>query len=271
MHFDTLCTILFGCPAWAGDFVVDIGGFWAKTDSTVTSKALDGNPITLDFEDNLALRDNQVLPYLWLGYRFNERHIVYLDWKLLHRSAANVSEVDFVIPEHPESGITAGSRIDTRLDIDVARLGYAYSFYQRPNAEAGVSLGLHLMFIDLGFSGELSGCVTLPSGESECARVESGEQSVSDSVTAPLPDIGMWFNYRLYKQLWLDTHVQWFYLKVDDISGSLLDVHAGLKYTLTPDWDIGLGYNYYRVEIDWDSTELRYNYRGPMLNVRYRF
>lgn len=263
-------TSIFSAPSLAGEWVVRGGGFWAQTDSSISSKALDNKDFNLDFEDDLSLEENQFLPFFEVGYKFKERHYVYADWRRLHRAAQTKSTFGYTLPNNPDKGVVVGATINTRMDIDILRAGYGYSFYQTERAEIGGSIGLHIMFIEMGFSGDIAGCVD-NSGTITCDSASTDGEVVDESTTAPLPDIGLWADYNLSDDWTIGAHTQFFYLKIDNTSGYLADLQASISYHITQNWDVELGYNYYIVEADWDETNLKYNYKGPMLNVAYKF
>ncbi|MDO6685816.1 MULTISPECIES: outer membrane beta-barrel protein [unclassified Agarivorans] len=263
-------TTMINAPLNAGEWVIKAGGFWAQTDSSISTKAFDGKDFELDFEDHLNLEETQFLPFFEAGYKFNERHYVYADWRRLHRQARTKSTFGYTLPDNPDKGIVVGAAIDTRMDIDILRAGYGYSFYKTDKAEIGGSLGLHVMFIEMGFSGEIAGCIE-NNGTTICDGANTQGEVVDNSTTAPLPDLGLWADYKLSEDWTVGAHTQFFYISVDNTSGYLADLNASVSYHINPNWDVELGYNYYLVEANWNDTTLKYNYRGPMLNVAYRF
>lgn len=88
-----------------------------------------GNEFDLDFESDLSLKERSTLPYLLVGYDFNERHGIFLDWRSLHRKASNQAVTKpFILPDSDKE-VQAGARIDSTLNIDILRFGYNYKFY----------------------------------------------------------------------------------------------------------------------------------------------
>lgn len=265
-----ILTSLFSASSIAGEWVVKAGGFWAQTDSSISTKAFDNQDIVLDFEDTLNLEENQFLPFFEVGYKFNERHAVYADWRRLHRAAETKSTFGYTLPNNPDKGIVVGAKVNTRMDIDILRAGYGYTFYKTDALELGGSLGLHIMFIEMGFSGEIAGCLD-NNGTITCDSANTDGEVVDESTTAPLPDVGLWLNYHISEDWIFGAHTQFFYIKIDGTSGYLADLNASVSYNINPNWSVELGYNYYLVEADWSDTTLKYNYKGPMLNVAYKF
>ncbi len=173
------------------------------------------------------------------------------------------------MPNNPDAGVSAGAKLTTRLDIDILQASYGYAVYQSERAEVGLSVGFHIMFVELGFSGDISACVS-DEGVSSCNAASSGEV-VDNSLTAPLPDFGIWGSYQFSDHFTLKAHPQLFYIEINDVYGYLADLNVALSYQINHSWDVALGYNYYLVKAEWDQSTLKYTYRGPMLNVAYRF
>ncbi|WP_406610087.1 hypothetical protein [Agarivorans sp. JK6] len=261
----------------AGEFAVELGGFWAKTDSWISTRAFDGEDIKLDFEDTLNMEEDQFLPYAKLSYKFNERHAVYFDWKSLKRNSETTSKFGFTIPdpdnEYDLSGVAAGAKIRSRLDIDTLRLGYAYNIYKEGVNEFGISLGLHVMLVELAFSGELDACAELSDGTIECLDepLTTDGQVIDSSVTAPLPDLGFYGVYNFHGDWDALGNAQAFYIKLDETSGYLYDLSGGIRYRPTDNWSADLRYTYYEVKADWEDVDLKYSFQGPQLTVGYRW
>ncbi len=263
--------------AQAGEFTLKLGGFYANTDSKIGVDNPLGGDLTLDLEEDLKLEEDQLLPFAELIYDFNDIHHVYFDWKRLHREATQESitkPYDFDFDGGDGSyRVQAGARVNTTLNIDIARVGYGYSFYQDKNIDLGVSAGLHMMFIEVGFSGQIGACVETSSGK----VCDDGKfnQTVIKKVTAPLPDIGLFGSYSFDNGVSIGGHAQYFYLAVDELKGDLIDIRAGVDYRFYQDWSLSLAYNYYEVSVDWkrnnSNLDLSYNFHGPMMSVAYTF
>ena len=254
----------------AGEWTVEVGAFGAETDSWISTDGLLGDEIKLDFEDSLNLEEQQLLPYLRVDYKFKERHHAYVNWIRLHRNAETKSTLGFIVPNNPDSGVLVGAKIGTRLDVDILQVGYAYSFYQSERAELGLSAGLHVMFVELGFSGEIAGCIN-ESGEITCNAASTDGEIVNNDVSLPLPDLGLWGSYQLSDDFFILAHPQLFYIDIDQFEGYLADFNAKLRYSINSSWHVDLGYNYYVIEAEVGERKLRYTYQGPKLNVAYRF
>ncbi|WP_028774367.1 hypothetical protein [Shewanella waksmanii] len=260
----------------AGNLRVSVGGFYSTSDSgmEVTSPLTD-KEFDLDFETDLELVEREFLPFIELAYWVNDDHVVYADWKQLHRDAENTS---ITVPyefQHPDTGDTytvqAGAKITTTFNVDIARVGYGYRFYKDDNWDLIATLGLHVMWLELGFSGDLGLCI-----DESCEIINvDPDQVVFTEMTAPLPDVGLLAAYSFADNWRITAHGQYFYLKVDDISGSLIDFSGGIEYQFTPQFYTDLSYKYYKVDVDvegdFTDTNIYYGFHGPMLTFSYLF
>lgn len=270
--------------AQAGEWSLNIGGFYSQSDTNMqVTDPLLGNDFDLDFESDLQLAENEFLPLFELGYRFNDRHHIYFDWKQLHRSAETqaVSRPFQIQIDDTVYDVKAGGQLGTTLNIDIARIGYGYDLFQGNGYNIGVSVGLHTMFIESSFEGSIGACATSELSGNICSA-QPIPRVVDESVTAPLPNIGLFGDYELAPGWQFNLHAQYFSVRLNDLKGSLVDIRAGMKTTLSDRWDITLAYNYYKVDVDVRQSasdaavkvadyNLYYSFIGPMLSISYRF
>ncbi|MCE2593884.1 DUF2490 domain-containing protein [Motilimonas cestriensis] len=278
LHHTLLASALFVAvpQASAGDWQVSVGGFYSTSNTTmdVTSPLTDKS-IELDFERDLELSERELLPYLNLSYAFNDKHTVYFDWKSLRR---NATKEKVTKPFETDLGgdqkyqVQAGAKINSTLNIDIARIGYGYTFYEDNNWDLTATLGAHVMWLEIGFSGEIGACV-----DNNCSGpvTVAPNTSIYKDATAPLPDIGLVAEYKINEQWSLIGHGQYFYLKVDEISGSLIDFNGGAKYQFNDNFTASLSYSYYEVDVDVDGKlsdlNVNFNFHGPMFTLQYEF
>ena len=269
-------------PVEPSEVMLKIGGFYSNSNSSMdVTNPVQGNNFKLDFEEDLALEESQFLPFFEASYHFNSRHSIYVDWKQLHRKA-EVQKLSLpfqVTLDDQVYDIQSGARLETTLNIDIARLGYGYNFYQGNNFNLGMTIGLHTMFIKTAFDGDIGVCVK---GETlqQCAQTAT-PKFVDEEVTAPLPDVGLYGDYEFSPGFKFNAHAQYFYIKLDDIKGSLVDIRAGVEAEVTKNWHMSAGFNYYKVDVDFKRNgssslnvadyNLYYSFIGPMLSVSYRF
>ncbi|MCL1048875.1 hypothetical protein L2755_04430 [Shewanella abyssi] len=263
--------------------IIRVGGFYANTDSSIdVNDPLLGNNFSLDFEQDLKLEDSQFLPFFEFTHRFNDRHNLYADWKQLHRNALVQSvEKPFQFTWNDTIyDVKSGISLDTTLNIDIARIGYGYDIWQGDNYDVGVSVGIHAMFIKTAFKGDIGVCDV--DTETRCPDTVTIPKIVDEKLTAPLPDIGVYGSYEIYPGFKFSGHAQYFYIKLDDLKGGLVDIRLGVEAAITDNWHMTAAFNYYEVDVEYTSNlknadmkiadyNIYYSFTGPMLSVSYQF
>ncbi|PMG29326.1 hypothetical protein BCU94_14220 [Shewanella sp. 10N.286.52.C2] len=275
----------------ADEYKFTLGAFYANTDSTMLVKSArdTGNYYLLDFEDDLLLTEDQFLPFFEFRYHFKDRHNIYLDWKSLHRDAETPQlGFDIEIPEFGDNDqnylIDGSATISTTLNIDILRLGYGYDIWQGEQYFVGASIGIHTMFVETIFEGNISLCEGHSDPNSLCDTTTFTPKVVDNAITAPLPNIGLYGNYEFYPGWTFGAHVQYFAIKYDNFKGSLVDIRAGVQAKISDNWQLALAYNYYDVDVDIEQSRsildeeyrtldynINYGFTGPMFAVSYRF
>lgn len=262
--------------------MVRLGGFYSNSNSSMdVTDPLQGENFKLDFEEDLNLEESQFLPFFEAQYNFNSKHSIYFDWKQLHRNAeVKKLTVPFQVTLDDQIyNVQAGGRLETTLNIDIARFGYKYNFYQGNNYNLGLSLGLHTMFIKTAFDGDIGVCIE---GDSIQQCGTTSPRFVDEEVTAPLPDIGLYGDYEFVPGFIFNAHAQYFHIELNDINGSLVDIRAGIEAAITDNWHMTAAFNYYKVDVDFKHNitqgdnsvadyNLYYSFIGPMLSVSYHF
>ncbi|MCL1143002.1 hypothetical protein [Shewanella gaetbuli] len=269
------------------EFSFNVGGFYANSDSyMVVTNPKSGGTFPLDFEDDLNLKEQQFLPFFEFTYSFNQKHNVYLDWKSLHRTARSPAlEKEFQITiDDTVYDVQAGISLQSTLDIDILRLGYGYDFAEGSNYIFGVSVGLHTMFIKTAFEGDIGICVPNTELAAYCDKTITSPRLVDNSVTAPLPDIGLYGTYEFLTDWVFKAHAQYFAVQYDNVKGSLIDIRAVVEAKINDSWSLTAGFNYYKVDVDYEQTlsvleqdvniadyNINYSFTGPMISVMYSF
>lgn len=264
--------------------VIRLGGFYSNSNSHMqVTDPFYGEKFELDFEEDLKLEESQFLPFLELYYHFNDHHIIFFDWKRLHRSAEITKLAKpFEFPADSGNYFKAGAKLNTTLNFDILRVGYGYNFYQGDNYNLGFSAGLHTMFIETGFNGTIGGCAEdVPTDECNIIDVP---KIVDKKITAPLPDLGLYGYYEFYDGFKFVSHAQYFYVELGDLNlkGQLIDIRAGVEAKITENWSMTAAFNFYEVDVDYAKYgdildnkvadfNLYYSFIGPMLSVSYRF
>ncbi|WP_158587042.1 DUF481 domain-containing protein [Motilimonas pumila] len=251
----------------AGDFAVTVGALHNTADTNISMgvPAL-GAQLKLDGESDLDLAKKRYSPYVKLEYQIDNKHSVFLDWHALHRrtqaqfSSAPVNVLD--------RQVEVGVNVDLALDIDIARVGYAYTFLTTDKLRLDAMAGLHVM--------------TIKSQGGIDARVAvDGQESVSvagkakKNNTMPLPNVGVRASYQLTPKLAVKSHLQAFMVSTRLYDGHLLDFNLGAQYQVTDALSVNAAYNHYGISVDYGDSlldaNIKMSFSGPMLSLQYGF
>ena len=114
-----------------------------------------------------------------------------------------------------------------------------------------------------------------PDGEEE----ETGVQKQNISVTAPLPDIGIYYHWAPTSKWFFKADVDFFYIAIGDYKGWLWDFTGGVKYQIVDFFGVGVNYQYFSVDLEveggndtgsWNGSA-GITYSGPMFLVHFNF
>ena len=258
----------------ADHFQITVGGFYSNQDSglNVSPNAMDRS-MNVDFESDLKLAENAFLPYVAVQYWFNDRHAWFADYRQLHRGASRkkTMNVGDQLSDIIDVEGTVSSQLATNLELDIARIGYGYEFYQGEHWDIGLTMGLHIMHVDFSIDGQVAACI-----KEDCVdnSIDFGGAYITE-VSAPLPDVGMTFKYQLEDNWQFKTHLQYFYLKVDEYSGHFIDFKTGVEWQWHDNWLLDISYKHYEIAAKGSSEDasytLHYHFSGPSLGLSVTF
>ena len=195
-------------------FNLNLGGFVTTFNSDIRiGSQSSGFGIDVNGEDALGLDSSLTVFRADAVYRFtdNRRHRFDLTYIDLRRSATRTLQSDIQIKDQTFS---AGTTVDSLFDIKIIRGAYSYSLFQDERIDLGLSAGLYVMPIKIRVSSSHSGTAE------------------EESITAPLPVLGLRFDFAITPKFFLKQNIDFFYLQYQNFQGSLLD--AKIATALAP-------------------------------------
>ena len=252
---------------------VSLGGLYTKVDSQFGSTVVGGtNEVGgfFDFESDLLMEESAAQAQIGVEWAFAERHQVSLNYFSLNRNGSKVFASEKTIADKQFIGL-----LNSKLDLSLWQLRYAYSFYQTEDMSLGLTAGLHMINFDVRFNGKVA---IVDSGTTP----ESGniDDSAGFGSTVPLPNIGFYYDYALTPDFLLRLDAQYFNIDLDFLDAGLLALEAGLEYYPWQQFSLYMGISSYdvsavyvqnvgdKLDIDW-NVELKY--WGPTLMAKYTF
>ena len=179
-------------------------------------------------------------------YRFNDRHAVGVSWYRVGLGGEKILNQQIQIRDQI---IDAGAATQSSLSFNVYRLFYNYSFYRNDKVELGFSPGLYIAQTKFNFAGQ--GTITQPGG----VPTPGSSTVVNEQVTLPLPSIGFLANYNITPKLQFQSRFDFFYLAVNEYTGSMFEVYLGLEYRLHQYFAMGAAYDRLTTELSGSGDE----------------
>ena len=252
--------------AWGGPerFGISIGAYAVRFQ---TGASLDPAEIErrakVDLEDVLGLTRDQTDLRVDGYYRFNPRHALEFGWVSMDRDSFKAIEEEF---EYGDYIFGVGAEVTSRFRTDQVHLAYEYSFVNRGRVSAGFTAGLSAYYIGLDLSG--SGNIETPEGPVQ------GEIVEAEDLRAPVPLLGLHFDYAIRRRLFLRTSVEYLDVSPGDWGASLRETKLAVDYFVSRHVGFGIGYDAVRMryeEEDDPRFEVRYDYSGVLVYATFGF
>lgn len=225
-----------------------VGGFWAESTTTARlGSSTGGAGVDVNFEDVLGLEERKWVGEFGAYWRISQRWRLDVDYVRLNRTATRVlsQQIDW-----GDNSFAANTEVTSSLTISDLRTALGYSFFRRPDKELGLALGVHT----LGYKASIEG---------------ANGSARSESVTAPLPILGLYGQFALTDTWALSVRTDWLSLEYDKYSGSIRASRFDFVYQAFKHAAIGLGYHMLDLKLDVQNDrskfQARSNLQGPAL------
>jgi hypothetical protein len=224
-----------------------------------------GEGADINIEDVLGYDEDDTTGTALATWRFADRHRLSVGWFSSERDVTAIAE------ENIDLGggefIPAGAGYESTFDIETIPFAYTYSFMKSDRSEFYGTLGFHWMSIDY----EIIGALGL--GD------EEWEDSVVAEADAPMPLLGIGYDWYLNDHWKVALGGDGFYIKLDDdtfsFEGSVLNLKVATEYYIWNNFAVGAAVNYFRLDVDLDDDDwagsLEYEYWGPTAYIKARF
>ena len=268
--------ILFSAPVGAADtdpadmpwhkLYGNIGYFIASMDSGFRiGSGTNGLGIDLDVEDLLGLNTSETAFRLDAGWRFskNLRHKLQFSWFRIARSGEKFLNESVEVPDGEGGETTLGpGQFSTEFNFDIIELKYEYSFFLDERADFNIGIGLFVMPIEFGFSGVVDGV---------------GSTDIREDITAPLPVIGVGFDFAITPKWFVRQQLDIFYLEIGDFEGSIIHANLGLEWLPWKHVGFGFGIDHMNVGVEARGSDypgidfignVEFDYFGAQLYIK---
>jgi hypothetical protein len=232
-------------PSLKSQFYLDFGVYYPDRQVSISAgSTLGGDNDWIDFQGEFNHATSDETFSMNFGWRFGEK------WQLATQYFDSSGSRQWVLDEDVEFNdfiFREGSNVTTGSHFTLVRLFFARDFAVADNQEFGVGAGIH--FLELGAS--IQGEIITDADENRFRR-----ESVR--VSAPLPNIGVWYTYSLSPKWAVKGRLDWISASVDPYDGRLINASLGANYQLLKNVGLGLSYNYFELDVEIRDT----NWKG---------
>lgn len=241
-------------PIMKDRFFIGAGVLWAESNVTANlNTGRIGVGALIDFEDDMGLKETNVIGLLTLRMRLSKRWQLEAEYFSLERDAEKqVSRtLEWGNLNVPIDAVARGT-----FDVEDIRLGIGYSFFRSKDKEIGVGLGAHVTNFEAGLSTQ-----------------NFGSQRASQS--APLPFLNLYARMALTDRWLLSVRVDRLSLDTGDVDGKIFSSGTDFIYQPWRHIAIGLGYRDINFQVSATSEDWRGDAQiqqtGPYLFVAGTF
>jgi hypothetical protein len=208
---------------------------------------------TFDFNNNVAR------PEVSFDWRFSKHWNIVAEYfnasyskKMELKEDIEIGEGDYIFGK--------GSNVELGYKINIYRLYVGRVISTGLKHELGGGLGLHLLNVGPFIEGD----VIVNGADNEFKRA-------STSLTAPLPNIALWYYYAPTEKWSFTANVDWFGITVNDYSGSLWDIIPSVRYQIIKNLAVAVDYRYFKVNAKvkkevWNGT-FDMSFEGPTITL----
>lgn len=209
----------------------------------------------INFSEVFGTTGRDASPRIDALWRINPHHHLRFTTFEHGRSGSKVLDRDIQWGDYT---FKANAKIASELKVQVYELAYEYAFLRRRDYELSASVGVH----DQRLSARVSGNATKAATDGGMATL----QTQSNSVSAPLPTIGLRAGWVVSPQWYLEGRLQTFGLRVNDTRGHWTEMRLGATWMFHPAFGMGLGYNRFNTQLELSKTRfdgnLKFGYQG---------
>ena len=245
-------------PELISKYSLDFGLFYPERQIKLNAGVTVPGDRDIDFGDEFGLEKRHQSFAVDFRWRFGEK------WSLSAQHFAASAAGSAVLEEDVEWNnlvFSRGTNATASTEFKLYRAVFGRSLAKTDDVDFGISAGIHWMDIGAAIEGSI-----LVNNTVTFAR-----ENVSSS--APLPNIGIWYDYSLSPRWAIKARADWFKASIDEYDGRLVNLQAGVNYAWFRHGGIGVAYNYFELDAGvnnqiWQgAAEL--TYKGPFAFVNF--
>jgi len=224
-------------------FVVNLGGFVVNSDVTASLNGQSTQNPEINFDETFG-KDNNATRFradaLW---RITPTHHLRLMYFNNNRNAARAVDRDIQWGDYT---FALGTTVASEYKTQTTALSYEYAFMRQPSYEVVANVGVHYSKITLKLSGNAS-----------VNGTPVGATTREDTLSAPLPLIGVRAGWVVSPQWYIDAQAQLFGVNVNGYDGHWSDLRFGATWMFSNNFGLGLGYDRFASNVDVDKGSFK--------------
>ncbi|MBS0432938.1 MAG: hypothetical protein JSS21_11125 [Proteobacteria bacterium] len=237
-----------------------LGGYYSSNDTTVTAQGTGsyaGIQGTLNFEDDLGLKQHSVDPRVRLDFLLGDSQGFSFDYYQIHRDLTDTYEQPI-----PALGIDAGANLKSTVDYNFGSASYKWWFGHASDV-FGVGLGAAYYKVDFRVAGNAYAG----------GQATTFSDSYTQSAWAPMLTLGWRHAFDEHWRMYAD--VAGVKKNGGDLSGHIWNAALGVEWFPWQNMGFALEYSASRLHLDKDfddaTAKLDLNSDGPAFYLRARF
>lgn len=242
-------------------FVINAGVFLVQTDLKATLNGQTVNNPEIDFDQTFGKADSSTRVRADARWRINPKH--HLTFMYFDNRNSRTKKLEETV-DWGDNRYDIGATVTSENRFKVGALAYEYAFMRQPSYEVSASVGLHVSDLSLSLSGDATVNGTPVS-----------KSTKSNSVTAPLPVVGLRGAWVVTPAILVEAQGQFFKLKVNEVDGYWSDIRASATWMFNKNFGLGLGYDRFFNKVDVSKNDfdgrVKFGYSGVQLFVTGSF
>ena len=250
-------------PLLTDRFIIGAGWYFPTRDIKVEVAGDIEGLEDIDFDETLGLSQGDNTFNFVFFWRFSKNKFWSVRGEYFKVGSTRNVTLDEEI-EWEDITYPVGGEAEVSFGVGLYRVFFGRVISTGQKHELGGGLGIHGLKVSASVAGE--GFI----GDQSAGFEESEAEAF-----LPLPNIGFWYTWAPTDKWAFSANLDWFGIKIDNISGGLWNVSPGVTYQIIRNLGVNLNYEFMNFNADIDGTDFRgsfdLTFSGPSIRVMGNF
>jgi hypothetical protein len=239
-------------------FVIWVGSTTASFGTTLEQvDQITGDRTFFSLEGDLGLPKKDSVPTLSFLFQVGRKSFIVAEISRFRRSTTLLDIEESMVLD--DLIIEAGARVDFKYNADAFDVAYGHAYYEGEHTRIIGKFGLFVMNLDTG--------LLVEGGYSIGDHSEDGTYDATASILAPIPLLGLLFDFDLPKKWALSTSVEVFYMPISTIRMKALRTKIYARYAFSDLVGVTFGLSQFSMDVRDESDDITTNVRMSMDGV----